>query len=574
VRASSILERSSRFLGRDRDSGSTAASACGAIGAFDPERVRAMADLMPATHEIQTHGHSALWLDREPLRWSGAGRASGLAWSESSTSPGRDPRSRVEAARECSASGIEHEGETVRVHASGLGLRPLYIQSEGAATYFCTSLATLVDATPQRIGVDWAAWSSIFEFGCPMGTRTGFEGIDRLEPGAWVAHEGPGAPARDGTDGWSWSEFGVERRADVAGDLLEAIREQVQAVPTPRRRAVCPLSGGWDSRLIAFLLAEQKARVRSLTVNTDAGHQLEESLAVPVAAGLGIRHQVIEPRNAEYWEDWRAAAALQEHQSPIHLPMQALAQSIPVGGAPIFDGVSGDVLIKSWWIDKRVLGAPTWHRASRMLWRRFRLNKEGVHFFSAHHTNAVRHSARVQFMAEAARFDGHESAGALFITWARSRRSTAPSPFDLFGARGPVAVPFAADTVARAALSVPPSEKQGGRLYREVLERADPRLVAWPSTSDVSSPKHERDRKRRTLSKAAVAGYREILRAHPLRSSFSGAFEQQVESGRIRDLLRHRQGLVALDSLCRFADWHERYESKLKPFEPADLKQL
>ena len=81
-------------------------------------------------------------------------------------------------------------------------------------------------------------------------------------------------------------------------------------------------------------------------------------------------------------------------------------------------------------------------------------------------------------MAEAGRFEGHESAATLLITWARSRRSTAPSPLDLFGARGPVSLPFAGDAVAEAALSVAPREKLGGELYREVLERADQRLAA------------------------------------------------------------------------------------------------
>ena len=175
---------------------------------------------------------------------------------------------------------------------------------------------------------------------------------------------------------------------------------------------------------------------------------------------------------------------------------------------------------------------------------------------------------------EAGRFDGHEAAATLLITWARSRRSTAPSPFDLFGAHGPVALPFASDAVAEAALSIAPRAKLGGEIYRAVLERADRRLSEWPSTNDPDYDAGERDRKRRTLSKIAVAGYAEMLRSNPLRPAFSGVFDQQIEQGKIRWLLRHRQGLVALDALARFGDWHRRHARSLKSFDTAEMKDI
>lgn len=576
VTTTPIRERASGILGRGIGAKMKPPQICGAIGCFDADRAQAIARLVSGARQIEIGelaGRARVWATEEPIRWGANGGPRGVAWSETLLDPPRPPRTRVEAARECSAIGLEIDGQSVGVHASGLGLAPLYVQREGQATYFCSRLTPLADTSPALLSIDWAAWSAIFEFGCPLGARTCFTEIERLEPGAWISHHGRSGEGVPGSDGWSWTEFGCEHRADPAGDILEAVRENVAAVPTRRNRAVVPLSGGWDSRLIAFLLAESGTKVETLTANSDAGHNVEEELAAPVAAGLGLGHRLVRTRNKDYWDDWRTAAELQEHQSPIHLPLQALARSIPRRQRPIFDGISGDVLIKSWWVDGRILGAPSWDRASRMLWRRFRLSKRGLRVFSEHHEYGVRDSARIQFMAEAQRFDGHEAAATLFISWARSRRSTAPCPLDLFGARGPVSLPFATDSVARAALSIAPHDKLGGELYKAVLDRADPRLARWPSTNDTSGP-DQRHRRRRTLSSVAVEGYREMLRTHPLRPSFSGVFEQQVESGKIRHLLRYRQGLVALDALCRFGDWHARHSDSLKPFQSADLKQL
>ncbi len=212
VRSAPILERATQLLGRGGGAGWRAPLACGAVGEFNPSRAEALAALMPGATERALEGNARLWLDREPIRWSGKASL-GLAWSESFAETKVIPRNRRQTARDAAASGIEIEGERVTLHGSGLGLQPLYVHREGTATYFCTRLAPLADAAPSALAVDWAAWSAIFEFGCPFGVRTGFEGIERLEPGAWISHAGPGSPGVLGSDGWSWAEIENEVRS-------------------------------------------------------------------------------------------------------------------------------------------------------------------------------------------------------------------------------------------------------------------------------------------------------------------------------------------------------------------------
>ena len=353
--------------------------ACGAIGEFDAARVEAIAAAMDSPPPLRHDEPGVrLHLDREPIRWSAGEGHVGLAWSESTAPASTKPRSRVEAARTAEASGLEiGPGGRLTIHASGLGLHPLYVQRDGAATYFCTRIAPLADASPASLAIDWEAWAAIFEIGCPLGRRTGFAEIDRLEPGCMdrASAAGRRAPSTAATAG---AGQGSRRRREPTppGDILDAVRSRVDAVPLPRERGVVPLSGGWDSRLITLLLRERERKVKAVTINTDAGHHAEESLAAPVARGLGAEHELARrPAMPTTGRDWSEAARLQEHMCPIHLPMQALATSLSLRSAdPIFDGDLGrrpDQGLVGGWAHprRRELGS-----SARMLWRRFRFD--------------------------------------------------------------------------------------------------------------------------------------------------------------------------------------------------------
>ena len=144
------------------------------------------------------------------------------------------------------ASGIEiGPGGRSAVHASGLGLHPLYVQREGPATYFCTRIAPLADASPQPLTVDWEAWAAIFEIGCPLGAKTGFAEIERLEPGAWIEH---GAAGRD--------RRRRQRRLELAGVRRRRARGRRRRHPrggsrADRRRPPAPGARRRPARAVA-----------------------------------------------------------------------------------------------------------------------------------------------------------------------------------------------------------------------------------------------------------------------------------------------------------------------------------
>jgi hypothetical protein len=119
----------------------------------------------------------------------------------------------------------------------------------------------------------------------------------------------------------------------------------------------------------------------------------------------------------------------------------------------------------------------------------------------------------------------------------------------------------------RAALAVEPREKLDGALYKRIWDLTDPKIASLPSTNDPGYDAGPRESRRLVLSGEAVRAYAEMLADNPLRPLFSPRLESDIKQGRIRRYLRHRQKLHALDALCRFGLWYERYQERLSPLD-------
>ena len=145
---------------------------------------------------------SALWLDRDPIRWGGGGER-GLAWSESPRPPGK-AGSWSEAAGALDACGLVLRGRRRLVHSSAAGLPPVYWMDDGGATYFCSRIDPLVATAPGRLRPDWTAWAAIIRLGYAVGSRTPFEEVRRLEHSSTLERGPAGSVATVGR--WPWAE--------------------------------------------------------------------------------------------------------------------------------------------------------------------------------------------------------------------------------------------------------------------------------------------------------------------------------------------------------------------------------
>ena len=122
--------------------GGQAPRACGALGRYEPDTVRAIAagfgGFLGTAHEDE---RSILLLDREPMRWKG-GRERGLGWIEGDRPRAGRPRDWKEAAT-ASRCGLALVGKRRWLHSSISGLAPIYWLDHEGATYFCSGSTRL-----------------------------------------------------------------------------------------------------------------------------------------------------------------------------------------------------------------------------------------------------------------------------------------------------------------------------------------------------------------------------------------------------------------------------------------------
>ncbi|CAN5597546.1 hypothetical protein BH10ACT11_BH10ACT11_21920 [soil metagenome] len=434
--------------------------AAGAIGAFEPTLAQAVAKATePSLNAVDAGPGASLWLDREPLRWSG-GSAEGWAWSEGLFAPDgvNDWRS---ASRRLGACGLVRERKLVHLHSSVAGAIPLYYRAIGGAVYFSTRIDALATALPGTLSVDWEAWSSIFCLSFPAGDRTPFADIKRLRPFATLAatRKGPEVVQHD----WPWAEVEpVRTRAEALPDVLEAMRAAI--APLAERPVVSALSGGWDSRLILSLLLEHNPRpeIEAFTVNTDVGKTTEEDPATAVADAAGVSHEVVIGKPGAYWDEFCERYRRSEYQRQSNAWLVTLS--------------------------RRIAGT-----------------------------------------------DG-----------------------------------FVTDAVATAVLSVDPSEKFEGELYHDLLEAANPKLAALPSTHEIPSGGPSAGFQRR-VQPAVVAEYQRVLERSPLRPLLAKRITDRIEDGQLGEMLGRQRPHWRIAVIVMFSLWAERYRDQLGEIDTSPL---
>ena len=543
--------------------------ACGALGRYERDRVlaigRALAPEMRVVHEDHD---SILLLDREPVRWRGR-RAEGIVWPEQSLA--LDPsgfRSRRDAA--AAGCGLAIEGRRRIVHSSISGTGSLYHQSGEKASYFATRIDPLAMTSRERLTADVQAWASILMFHYIVNERTPFEEIRRLAPSSVVAWRRGTVSAHE--ERWPWAEIDPDLSVGEGARLM--LDEGRSALSwMPEGDVVLPLSGGWDSRILAGLLAESRRDdTRAYTVNADNGNDGDERLARPVAAHCGLTHRVLAARADLFWKETSRMWLLTDFQAARHPWRMPIATELGSAPATLADGLALDTLAQPGgrFITEEVARARGTARGARAFWRqlRARLRARGMDAASTLRpaiAMPIQVAARDQLLAETRRFRGHPAFGLLSLYWTRTVRSISLTTTAAYGADFAIAVPFAAERVGRATLRVSPNEKFGARLYAELFSALDPALGALSSTNDDSRGAFALTPRRRD-AELAVNGFRELLADGPLTSYLRPSLVQALTRGDRGK--RPRTPLAALPAAL-FHAWCQHYANVLREVDPA-----
>ena len=545
--------------------GGQAPRACGALGRYEPDTVRAIAagfgGVLRTAHEDE---RSILLLDREPMRWKG-GRERGLGWIEGDRPRAGRPRDWKEAAT-ASRCGLALVGKRRWLHSSISGLAPIYWLDHEGATYFCSRLDPLARAAPGRLSVDWDAWASIVILRFALGARTPFVEIERLPPFATL-RRGLGG-ARVVRPAWPWAELEPDLGLDDAADTwVDALRETLKPLGD---ELICPLSGGRDSRML-LSAARDRPGTLAITVPDDEGGRFEENIAGPVASMLDVRHEFVEPGLEGYPADWARRALAVDYQFVDHAWLVPLATRIEGSGRPVLDGLAIDTLFQAGmrFAIGDALDTTRPRVASGALFDSLRQFGHAQQALIEPFHGPLVARAREQWMNEMRRFEGHPAQTILGTLATRTMRGAASYPTGLLGGVAEVIVPASRDPVARAALSLDPTTKLGGTMFAAVAERLAPELIGVPSTNDTN--REPPSRPRRWRSDEALDLYRRLLGTGPLGAHLSPELRAWLNAPSPGELNGHLR--LGMEAIALFHAWCDRYGAQLGEVDAAALTE-
>ncbi|GII61592.1 hypothetical protein Skr01_16770 [Sphaerisporangium krabiense] len=571
---------------------------CGAIGAYDADRLAVLANAGPSVREAHRSPGAALFASAPLAPYAGAASyrdgdpAGGSALTSvpfredlvpatgadvgahagangSRTAPdtpegrartgtGRDAGADVRfawgerrpdgvmpwlaVAETYEAPGLIDERDAVTLHTGAFGLVDVYYLADGDAVYFAGNIEPLLALARRPYEVDWDAWAAIIKLTYPLLEATPYREVRRL----------PGATALV----WSRAaqRITVERHAPrwvrqepfdrgvTAGDMVALLHEALK--PYDDRALLVPVSGGYDSRLLASIVKARGIDVESWTTSPDDGLDNDIDFARIVTRELGISHRIVPQDPAAYPDEARWAARRLEYLTSHHAWYSPFAREVHAAGRPIVDGLAGGPLMKNFLITADAVGAGTTADRQAALLAALATGEPHMPVLSERALAFVDDRVGAAFAQATSMLRGHRSELPLSVLHTRTARGIARSPVNLVGPEVTPVFPFLHPEFFDAALSVPVERKEGGRFYREILQAANPRVASLPSTNGALP--HRRVPLRSAGPVAREWNHRMLVRAaEAVPSLMSGPMLDAIAKGP--------------DALTAFGSWNSRF---------------
>lgn len=407
------------------------------------------------------------------------------------------------------------------------GLQPLfYFRTGDGGLCLSPSILTLLRlGAPRRLDDDGLA--VFLRTGYFVGDDTPFAAIRTVPPGACLEAETPAGTG--GSLRWRSSPAAVRpqpiSRAAAVEGYIELFRRSVARRCPQAANAVVPLSGGRDSRHILLELVGQGGRPRCVTVRHYPPRPNDDArIAAALAARLGLAHAVLDVPARRLAAE-RRKNELTHFCSDEHVQFLPLADCLNGRAAAVYDGIGGDVLSQSAYLQRdslRLFEAGSWRAlADVVLDAAGNERMEGaLRFLLAREAAArfTRERALARVVQEVERHAGAANPIGSYYFWNRTRREIALSPYALLSGVPAVYSPFLDHDLYDFLASLPAPVLLDRRLHTEVIERAYPALADIPFEDRASQPAGARPFFRRVARELARdAG--PIARSRVLRAS-------------------------------------------------------
>ncbi len=380
---------------------------------------------------------------------------------------------------------LDAAAECLAVTSDVLGMQPFYECKAGRRFAFASEVKGVLAAV-DGYQPSVQGWSGLLLFGHPLGDNTVARDVRRF-PNATVAT----FHLRQGTDVTcarrSYWRFPEPPRkwtslAESTETLLPLLRRETRVACAGFPQSTILLSGGFDSRLMLALAANEDVSLRLLVLkHPDELADMESRFAAAVAERFGMPVDVADPDTDFFSTDtFRWFVERNEFTSTsLYLFIATIASIVSPSLGSAWDGLALDPSLKFTKTNESLSGYFAHMRSHRCTdyLRAARL------VFDKDWADALAESLDAQCREAVERFrDDHYGAWQFSIE-NRTRIRIAGNPLQVYDAFVPTITPGLSHEFWEAATRVDPAHRGNMSLYRGILAAADARAMNVPVVS-------------------------------------------------------------------------------------------
>jgi len=378
------------------------------------------------------------------------------------------------------------------VTATDSNLFIIYYHHKGEFA-FSTNLQWLVKTSKRKFSVNYSAVSQFLCLRHLFGDETLFRGIRRVPQGEllrFFAAEGK----LHFIPFFNYLSLQPDPRVTFEQVLVEgpdrftaALERQLNGAS----KVVLPLSGGYDSRMIACGLHRLGVDLLTYTTHKDYGLTTDTVAAAAVAALLGATHHNI-PLPTNYFARFhQRKCRLVQFETSYHPWIVNLLSSMPEEPFPCFDGLGGDACLGG-----SEITAQFWELWPKERYKQFekiyfRWYKTGFEsLVCPKYHREINVLARKKVVAEIDRIKGNPN-GLIYLGLRNfTRRAISLSTFGILGHNRPVRTPFLDYAFFEWSLTIPVPLKIQDKVYSHLFQNYTKETSAIPTTHQPSDGSH------------------------------------------------------------------------------------
>ncbi|SEA58200.1 asparagine synthase-related protein [Alkalimonas amylolytica] len=348
-----------------------------------------------------------------------------------------------------------------------LGLQPLYWQRSSSEVVFA-------DCTRAFDGAhNPAGWGAFLALGYTFGPDTLTKGVSRV-PAATVMVVEPDPVT---VQSYSYWEFNYQRNSGTTEEVVETLEESVDLAlrACPDQPHTLLLSGGYDSRLIAFLLEKRNVPLKAIIVShADENLDLDGRSALAVARHLNIPYTLEVPDHAFF--------SSQAYLDYLEVS-ETLVPSLSLFISQVAQFVDASVLWEGLLPGKTLKASEddfAEFQATKIKWHGHAIWRHAEMVFGKEHATEMWHAFESTWLKEKAKYSNDSDGTALFNYAHRTRNRYGLNPFKVFQQKSMVCMPGMSRDYLLATMAVDPLRKRGNAFYQEVYQQVAPAALKFP----------------------------------------------------------------------------------------------